>query len=315
MTDIDESETASKAKLFWSKSRDAKYLTQPKDLTKTTSLSNLDKNYEELTQKRGATEGAISSKVRRWEDWKTNFQKKDTEDSVIQDLPDSKSKRSLVMVDIRPNEAHSNKIDDEIAPDQDAKKKPAHVPATTNSLAKSLEIEIPKKQKQNSSILKKNNPALPRNKSQIEEENSTDDKINSKSPKERRILHSSSSSPSLSFPKGKEDMNAKPDDEAKSRAESTSSPSKRRKIREVPGDRALKTTHSLTPIKSEKIKKKDKESDGIEMGEKLVKAKSLGVRGNAKDSKEEEKSKERRKRLDEFKQKLKKQRTKSKDQG
>jgi len=122
MTDIDESETASKAKLFWSKSRDAKYLTQPKDLTKTTSLSNLDKNYEELTQKRGATEGAISSKVRRWEDWKTNFQKKDTEDSVIQDLPDSKSKRSLVMVDIRPNEAHSNKIDDEIAPDQDAKK-------------------------------------------------------------------------------------------------------------------------------------------------------------------------------------------------
>jgi len=87
MTDIDENETV-KAKMLWEK-KPAGYanrsLTQPKDHTKTTS--NLDKNYEELTQKRGATEGALSSKVRKWEDWtQPNFQKKETEDSDQQDL-------------------------------------------------------------------------------------------------------------------------------------------------------------------------------------------------------------------------------------
>jgi len=86
MTDIDESETVTKAKTLWEKKAGfrEKYLTQPKDHAKT---SNLDKNYEELTQKRGATEGALSSKVRKWEDWKQpNFQKKETEDSDQQDL-------------------------------------------------------------------------------------------------------------------------------------------------------------------------------------------------------------------------------------
>jgi len=127
MTDIDESETVSKAKVFWSKppfsrdrDRDQKYYTQPKDHTKTTS--NLDKNYEELTQKRGATEGALSSKVRKWEDSKQHFQKKETEVSDLQDLPDTKAKRSSSMVDIPPSEVHLDKKDDEVIEDDPKKK-------------------------------------------------------------------------------------------------------------------------------------------------------------------------------------------------
>jgi len=340
MTDIDESETASKAKLFWTKTRDPKYLTQPKDLTKTTSLSNIDKNYEELTQKRGATEGAISSKVRRWEDWKS-IQRKDTEDSAIQDLPDSKAKRPLAMVDLRPKEANSNKKDDEIAPDQDAKKKPTNVSPVT--LAKSLEPETLKKpdsetlkkpdletlkKKQNStSIIKKPNPRPQKIKPPMEEEIPTDDKTNPKSPKQHRVLYSSVSSPSLSFPKGKEETTTtKPEDETKSRGDS---PARRRKIRErepgnvdkpAGGDKpaGMGRALSLTPIKSEKLKKPGVKEDGIEVGEsRLVKTKSLGARvaDRGKDSKEEEKSKERRKRLDEFKQKLKNREANQRNRG
>jgi len=90
--------------------------------------------------------------------------------------------------------------------------------------------------------------------------------------------------------------------------------------RKVPREGPERPTraHSLTPIKSEKIKKIIREDpDGTEVGELGLKSKSVGARGNGgKDPKDEEskKSKERRKRLDEFKLKLKKQRSKSKEQ-
>jgi Ran GTPase-activating protein (RanGAP) involved in mRNA processing and transport len=61
---IDESEAKGNAFALW-KPRD-KYFTQPKEIR---SQSKLDKTYAELTQTRGATEGAIQSKVSRWEDW------------------------------------------------------------------------------------------------------------------------------------------------------------------------------------------------------------------------------------------------------
>jgi len=155
------------------------------------------------------------------------------------------------------------------------------------------------------SIAKKIHTTRPQKvKFQNEDEPPTEE---NKHVKERR-MHPSNSSPSLINPK------TIPDTEEARSESAGSSPARRRKPRDMMGlertDRVARTTHSSTPIKSEKIKKaREKEgSDGDSGG---LKVKSLG-RGNerskSKDTKEEEskKSKERRKRLDEFKQKLKK---------